>query len=192
MKYPTIKHLHKYWAEKNTCKLKETATQAVFGEGSPSSEIIFIGEAPGKDEDISGKPFVGRAGKFLNELLESIKMERSDIYITNIVKYRPPGNRDPLPDEKQNCSMWLYEEINFINPKLIVFLGRHSMNNFFPEEKISIVHGKLLHKKFNAFKNEYFLALYHPASALYNGSMREVLLKDFSKINKILSKIKLS
>lgn len=174
--------LHKEWAEKNTCALKKTATQAVFGNGNQNSSIVFIGEAPGKDEDIEGIPFVGRAGQFLNEMLERIKMRREDIYITNIVKYRPPNNRDPEPEEKEACALWLYEELNMIQPKLIVFLGRHAMNDFFPLLKISEAHGKLLHKKFKHIKTEYFLPLYHPAAALYNGGLRDELLKDFKKI----------
>lgn len=189
MKYQSLHTLHTYWHDKNTCPLKATATQPVYGDGREHSDIVFIGEAPGKDEDISGKPFVGRAGKFLNELLGEIKLDRSQVYITNTVKYRPPNNRDPLPEEKDACKKWLYEELQFIKPKLIVFLGRHSMNTFFPEEKISAVHGKLLHKKYVGFDTEYFLPLYHPAAALYNGSMKETLIEDFKKIPKILKKI---
>ena len=138
-------------------------------------------------EDLEGKPFVGAAGKFLNEMLESIKFKREDVYITNVVKYRPPNNRDPLPEEKEACSKWLEEEIKIINPKLIVFLGRHSLQNFFPNEKISEVHGKILKKKTKI--GDTFFALYHPAAALYNGSMREVLIEDFKKIPKVLAKI---
>ena len=186
----SLLELHQKWHEKNSCKLKGSATQPVFGDGNPKSKIVFIGEAPGKDEDREGKPFVGRSGKFLSEMLESIKMKREDIYITNVVKYRPPENRDPEPDEIAACLPWLMEELNFIKPKIIIFLGRHAMKIFFPKEKISLVHGKLLHKKIDGFETEYFLPLYHPASALYNGSMRETLIKDFKKIPLILEKIK--
>ncbi len=162
----------------------------MFGNGNPKAEIVFIGEAPGKKEDETGVPFVGAAGKFLDEMLGEIKLKRENIYITNIVKYRPPDNRDPEPNEKKECSEWLYAELNFIAPKLIIFLGRHSMNDFFPELKISDVHGKLIHKKFPHIKNtEYFFPLYHPAAALYNGGMRATLLDDFKKIPKILEKI---
>lgn len=178
--------LHKRWFEKNTCDLKKVATQPVPGHGNPNARIVFIGEAPGKDEDIQGIPFVGRAGQFLNEMLETIGMKREDIYITNIVKYRPPNNRDPEPAEKEACAPWLYEELSFIKPAIIVFLGRHSMNDFFPDLKISNVHGKLIHKKFPHIPTEYFLPLYHPASALYNGGMRETLLQDFKKIPKAI------
>lgn len=188
-KKEALEKLHLMWASKNNCTLKEEATQAVFGDGNPDADIVFIGEAPGKKEDIEGRPFVGAAGKFLSEMLGDIGLKREDVYITNIVKYRPPNNRDPLPEEKEACSGWLYEELNAISPKLIIFLGRHSMNDFFPECKISAVHGKLIHKKFKHIDTEYFLPLYHPASALYNGGMRDVLKKDFSLIPKILKKI---
>lgn len=185
----TLQDLHQTWHEKNNCKLKDQATQPVFGDGNPQAQIVFIGEAPGKDEDLQGKPFVGRSGKFLAEMLETIKMKREDIYITNIVKYRPPNNRDPELDEIESCWPWLSDELNFITPKLIVFLGRHSMNRFFPTEKISQIHGKLLHKKIKGFETEYFFPLYHPAAALYNGSMRETLIEDFKKIPLILKRI---
>ena len=184
-----LKALHEAWAEKNTCTLKAVATQPVFGDGSPAAEIVFIGEAPGKSEDKQGIPFIGAAGKFLAEMLEGIKMKREDVYITNIVKYRPPNNRDPEPEEKTACEQWLYDELNLIKPTLIVFLGRHSMNDFFPELKISAAHGKLIHKKCKQIKTEYFLPLYHPAAALYNGGMRETLTADFNLIPTILKKI---
>ena len=184
-----LQDIHKRWFEKCGCELKKTATQPVPGDGRADAEIVFIGEAPGKQEDEQGKPFVGAAGKFLNEMLGEIGMKREDVYITNIVKYRPPNNRDPEPNEKDACREWLIEELNFIKPKLIVFLGRHSMNDFFPDQKISQVHGKLLIKKFSNLKTKHFLALYHPAAALYNGGMRETLIEDFKKIPKVLEKI---
>ena len=184
-----LKALHERWHKDNTCKLKPLATQPVFGDGPATAEIVFICEAPGKTEDQTGVPFVGAAGKFLAEMLGDIKLKREDVYITNIVKYRPPNNRDPEPDEKKACSPWLHDELNFIHPKLIIFLGRHSMNDFFPDLKISAVHGKLIHKKFKNLKTEYFLPLYHPASALYNGGMRDTLKEDFALIPKILKKI---
>ncbi len=124
--------LNTYWQENCTCKLKKTAIQAVCGNGNAESQIVFIGEAPGKKEDEGGKPFVGAAGKFLDEMLDKIKMERKNIYITNIVKYRPPNNRDPLPDEKEACNEWLMNELEIIKPKLIILLGRHAMSRFFP------------------------------------------------------------
>lgn len=183
--------LNKYWQENCKCELRKTATQAVFGDGNAESEIVFIGEAPGKNEDLKGVPFVGAAGKFLEEMLESIGKKREDIYITNIVKYRPPNNRDPEPEEKEVCNEWLINELKIISPKLIVFLGRHSMGRFFPTEKISDLHGKLLIKNIPELdKKQAFLPLYHPAAALYNGGMRETLIKDFNKIPKALEKLK--
>ena len=184
-----LKKIHEKWFANCKCELKKTATQPVPGNGSANAEVVFIGEAPGKSEDEQGIPFVGAAGKFLAEMLETIKLKREEIYITNIVKYRPLNNRDPEPAEKDACRDWLLEELNFINPKLIVFLGRHSMNDFFPLERISSIHGKLLIKKFNKINTKYFLPLYHPAAALYNGGMRETLTEDFKKIPKILEKI---
>jgi len=184
-----LKELNAKWFVQCDCVLKKTATQPVPGNGSAHASIVFIGEAPGKSEDKLGVPFVGAAGKFLSEMLAEIKLKREDIYITNIVKYRPPDNRDPEPSEKESCAPWLYEELNLIAPKLIVFLGRHSMNDFFPDLKISEVHGKLIHKKFKRINTEYFLPLYHPAAALYNGGMRETLQADFQLIPKILEKI---
>ncbi len=182
--------LNAYWQENCKCELKKTATQAVYGDGNAEARVVFIGEAPGKNEDLGGQPFIGSAGKFLDEMLEEIGMKREDIYITNIAKYRPPNNRDPEPQEKKDCSEWLYKELSIINPKLIVFLGRHSMNDFFPELKISDAHGKLIIKQFAHIPVTHFLPLYHPAAALYNGGMRETLIKDFKKITGALEKIK--
>ncbi len=184
-----LKELHQQWAMGCRCELKKSATQPVFGDGSAESELVFIGEAPGKNEDLEGRPFVGAAGKFLAEMLGEIKMKREKIYITNIVKYRPPNNRDPEPQEIEDCKEWLWGELKLIKPKLIVFLGRHSLNHFFPLEKISQVHGKLLIRTLPSLGRQHFLALYHPAAALYNGSMREVLIKDFKKIPIILKNI---
>ncbi len=184
-----LKAIQDKWARENTCELKNEATQAVPGDGNPDAQVVFIGEAPGKQEDIQGRPFVGAAGKFLAEMLSSIGMKREDIYITNAVKYRPPNNRDPLPEEKAQCREWLMEELAFIKPKLIIFLGRHALGNFFPGEQISSVHGKLLIKTIPELGKQHFLALYHPAAALYNGGMRETLMEDFLKIPVALKKI---
>ncbi len=184
-----LENLHKKWMEECQCELKKTATQAVPGVGNAEAEIVFIGEAPGKKEDELGQPFVGAAGKFLNEMLELIDLKREDIYITNIVKYRPPNNRDPNPKEKSACRAWLLEELKIISPKLIIFLGRHAMNNFFPDLQISGAHGKLLIKSFKGMSTKYFFPLYHPAAALYDGSMRDILKEDFVKIPKVLKEI---
>ena len=194
-----LKNIHEKWLKKCQCELRKTAIQGVPGDGNPNAKIVFVGEAPGKKEDELGVPFVGAAGKFLTEMLGEIKMKREDIYITNIVKYRPPENRDPSPEEKSACRAWLIEELNLIEPKLIVFLGRHAMNDFFPDQKISEVHGKLITAfpkvgpwaplRSDLFPAAHFLPLYHPAAALYNGGLRETLKKDFKKIPKILKKI---
>jgi DNA polymerase len=182
--------LNQYWKENCKCELKKTATQAVFGNGNAESEIVFIGEAPGKNEDLKGIPFVGAAGKFWEEMLAGIGKKREDVYITNIVKYRPPDNRDPEQIEKEDCNEWLMSEIKIITPKLIIFLGRHSMMRFFPKELISEIHGKLLIKNIPELgRKQAFFPLYHPAAALYNGGMRETLIKDFNKIPKALEKI---
>ncbi|MCE9549127.1 uracil-DNA glycosylase [Candidatus Nomurabacteria bacterium] len=187
LKAEQLKNIHERWLKDCECELKKVATQGVPGHGNPEAEIVFIGEAPGKDEDKIGQPFVGAAGKFLNEMLLSINLKREDVYITNIVKYRPPGNRDPLPQEVEFCAKWLEEELQTIKPKLIVFLGRHALQHFFPNEKISAVHGKILKKKMKI--GDTFFALYHPAAALHNGSMREVLMSDFKKLPKAIEKI---
>ncbi len=181
-----LQALHEKYHIACECKLKETAIQPVFGDGNPDSKIVFIGEAPGKKEDETGKPFVGAAGKFLAEMLATIGMKREDIYITNIVKYRPPDNRDPEDHEKRECAEWLHAELNFIKPLVVIFLGRHSMMHFLPELKISEAHGKLVHRKIPYVVTEHFFPLYHPAAALYNGGMRATLIDDFKKIPKIL------
>lgn len=164
--------------------LAASATQLVFGDGNPDADIVFVGEAPGKNEDLQGKPFVGAAGKFLNEMLDTIGLKREDIYITNIVKYRPPENRDPLPAEKDAFLPYLQAQIEVIQPKLVIPLGRHSMNCFLPDLQISKVHGQP-----KRFKGMVYLPLYHPAAALYNGGMRSTLLDDFARIPIILEKI---
>jgi len=168
-----------------TPELKKQATQLVFGDGNAEADIVFIGEAPGKNEDEQGKPFVGAAGKFLNEMLEMIGLQRENIYITNIVKYRPPNNRDPLPDEKEAFLPYLQEQLDIIAPKLIVTLGRHSMDVLLPGLKISQVHGQP-----KRYKDQVYLPLFHPAAALYNGGMRQTLIDDFALIPAILQKIK--
>lgn len=164
---------------KNICPdLAKTATQLVFGDGNPDAELVFVGEAPGKNEDLQGKPFVGAAGKFLNEMLEMIGLKREDIYITNIVKYRPPDNRDPEPDEKKAFLPFLREQMEVIKPKLIVTLGRHSMEVLLPPGlRISAVHGQP-----KRLEGQVYLPLFHPAAALYNGGLRQTLIDDFAKI----------
>ncbi|PSO43212.1 uracil-DNA glycosylase [Candidatus Saccharibacteria bacterium QS_5_54_17] len=169
----------------NICpELAENATQLVFGDGNPDADIVFIGEGPGKNEDQQGRPFVGAAGKFLDEMLEQIDMDRSEVYITNIIKYRPPDNRDPRPDEINAFMPYLLEQIEVIEPQLIATLGRFSMNVFLPDLKISQVHGEP-----KRVKGRVFLPMYHPAAALYNGDQRTMLMDDFAKIPSVLEKI---
>jgi len=171
------------------CGLCKTRNNSVPGEGNVNADIMFIGEGPGKNEDLKGVPFVGAAGKFLDTLLESIGLTRADIFITNIVKCRPPANRDPEPDEKRACWPYLIEQIKAIKPKLIVTLGRHAMNTFLPGLKISQVHGQAKRYKGIWQEKQVYFAMYHPAVALYNGSYREILLEDMQKIPKILKKL---
>jgi DNA polymerase len=159
-------------------QLREQATQLVMGDGNPDADIVFIGEAPGKQEDEQGLPFVGASGKFLNEMLAAAGLVRSDVYITNIVKYRPPNNRDPLPEEKRDFWPYLMRQLEIINPKVVITLGRHSMECFIPEAKISSQHGHA--KRIKYHEHEFLvIPLYHPAAALYNGSMRQTLIDDF-------------
>lgn len=176
-------------SKNNVCSdLREGATQLVMGDGNLDAEVFFIGEAPGKKEDEIGLPFVGAAGKFLNEMLEAIGLKREDVYITSIVKYRPPNNRDPLPEEKEAFWPYLMRQLDVIKPKLVVTLGRHSMEYFLPGEKISAVHGEL--KEVIIGKTKHMLMpLFHPAAALYNGGLRATLKSDFSQIPIKLNKI---
>jgi len=163
----------------NVClELREQATQLVMGDGNPNADIVFIGEAPGKQEDEKGLPFVGASGKFLNEMLAAAGLKREDVYITNIVKYRPPNNRDPLPEEKREFWPYLMRQIEIIQPKVVITLGRHSGAAFIPNLVISKDHGRARTVKYHDYE---FLVipLYHPAAALYNGSMRQVLIDDF-------------
>lgn len=173
----------------NICPdLAEEATNLVMGVGSVDASIMFIGEAPGKNEDIKGEPFVGAAGRFLDEMLGLAGMDRSDVYITNIVKYRPPNNRDPLPEEKKAFWPFLLQEINIIRPAIIATLGRHSMEYFLPNMKISMVHGQP--KRIGLGNGKVvILPLFHPAAALYNSSMKQTLIDDFQSVPKIMELI---
>jgi len=185
-----LEQLNKKMLACSKCVLRKTCRVVVSGEGNAETEIMFIGEGPGQKEDELGRPFVGSAGKFLDEMLGEIKTKREDIYIANVVKCRPPENRDPFPEEAIACWPWLQEQIKIINPKLIVLLGRHSMERFLPGQKISQIHGKALRKDIPGLGSLVFYALYHPAAALYNGGMRGVLIEDFKKIPKVLKAIK--
>ncbi|MBL8160109.1 uracil-DNA glycosylase [Candidatus Saccharibacteria bacterium] len=170
----------------NVCPdLAKTATQLVMGDGNPDADIVFIGEAPGKNEDEKGLPFVGAAGKFLDEMLASVSLERQDIYITNIVKYRPPDNRDPLPEEKKAFWPFLIRQLDVIAPAIVVTLGRHSMEYFLPGQKISQIHGEPKRIQFGE-RRIVVVPLFHPAAALYNGSLRATLLDDFARLPRIV------
>ncbi len=180
--FKSLKEIHEYFALHNNCKLKKYATQPVYELTPPKSGIVFIGEAPGVNEDKQGKPFVGAAGKLLDEMLRSIGYTREDVYVTNVVKYRPPANREPLPEEKEACRVWVNAELLFIKPKVIVALGRHALERFLPQEHVSIAHGQV----FIHSSGIPVFAMYHPAAALYNPNLKETLQKDFLKLKDFL------
>jgi uracil-DNA glycosylase family 4 len=169
------------------CSLHKWRQNAVPGEGNPHPDILFIGEGPGQNEDKLGRPFVGDAGKFLDEMLALIDMKREDVFIGNVVKCRPPNNRDPLEEEVDVCTRnYLFRQIRELKPKLIVTLGRHAMQIFFPQLKsISTVHGKAYKKA-----DQVYLILYHPAAGLYQQSLKETMKEDFKKILGLLEQIK--
>ncbi|MEI6627045.1 MAG: uracil-DNA glycosylase [bacterium] len=184
-----LQQLNDQFAKKCQSKLLATCQRIVPGTGSANAEIVFIGEAPGKKEDETGVPFVGAAGKFLDQMLATIKLSRQNIYITNIVKCRPPENRDPLPEEIAEFWPWLAEQIKLIQPKIVVTLGRHSLSSLIPNQKMSEVHGTVIHQDVPSIGKIHIYALYHPAAALYNGSMRQTLINDFQKIPTIIKTI---
>ena len=164
------------------CELAKTRTRAVPGEGNPNADIVFIGEGPGFHEDQQARPFVGAAGKFLDELLASIGLRRSDVFICNVLKCRPPGNRDPLPTEIEACKPWLDQQVEVINPRVIVTLGRFSMSRYFPGQAISKIHGQA-----RKFGDVTVVPMYHPAAALHQGSLRKTIEYDFSKLPGLLA-----
>jgi uracil-DNA glycosylase len=163
------------------CDLYKTATRAVPGEGPADTDIMLVGEGPGFNEDKQGRPFVGAAGKFLEELLAIADLKRSDVFITNVVKHRPPNNRDPMPGELAACRPWLERQIELIDPRLIVTLGRHSLGTFFPGSLISKVHGQVREQD-----GRYFFHMYHPAAALHQQALRDTLLADMKKLSEFI------
>ena len=167
------------------CELHRGATCGVPGEGPVPAEVMLIGEAPGYHEDRQGKPFIGAAGHFLNELLHSIELDRSEVYITNVVKHRPPGNRDPLPDEIAACSPYLDRQLALVRPKLVVTLGRFSMARWFAGQRISQIHGQP-----KRFGNLTVVPMYHPAAALHQGALKATIQDDFLKLPRILVEIR--
>ncbi len=164
------------------CELARSRTHAVPGEGPSNARVMLIGEGPGWHEDQEGRPFVGNSGKFLTELLAKAGLKREEVFITNVVKCRPPSNRDPLPDEIHACSMYLERQIAAINPEVIVTLGRFSMAKYFPGERISRIHGQ--GKKLG---NRLVVPMYHPAAALHQGALRGAIEDDFAKLPKMLA-----
>jgi len=161
----------------NKCELYHSREKGVPGEGPSNAEIIFIGEGPGFHENMQGRPFVGAAGDLLVELLDSIGMKREDVFITNVVKCRPPGNRDPAPEELKACNLFLDQQLQIINPSVIVTLGRFSMAKFFPHAKISEIHGQP-----TRVKGMLVVPFFHPAAALHRPSLRSVVEEDFAKL----------
>lgn len=165
------------------CELHHSRKNAVPGEGPPDAEIMFIGEGPGFHENEQGRPFVGAAGKLLDELLAKINLKRSEVFIGNVVKCRPPGNRDPQPAELSACSSYLERQIQAIDPKVIVTLGRYSLMRFMPNAKISDVHGKAMH-----VKGRLVVAMYHPAAGLHQRSLMSTIEEDFKRIPELITR----
>jgi len=163
------------------CVLARTRELSVPGEGNLHSEILFIGEGPGANENRTGRPFVGAAGKFLDELIHAAGLERKDVYITNVVKCRPPGNRDPLPEELFQCGEYLRRQLEIIDPLVVITLGRVSMANYFPFKKISAIHGKA-----HWIDGRMVIPMFHPAAALHQPALKDFILEDFRKIPGIL------
>lgn len=171
------------------CPLGQTRINLVPGEGDADSKILFIGEGPGQKEDEAGRPFIGMAGKLLSELLAGIGVQREEVFIANVVKCRPPGNRDPQPEEVKACWPWLMRQIQIIDPQIIIPLGRHAMERFLPGMKISAVRGKILRRNVPEVGVRVFMPTYHPAAALYHREWLKFLQADFAKIPKILKKL---
>ena len=177
-----LTELYQEIARCQDCELAKHRTKVVPGEGSEDAELLFIGEAPGWNEDQQGRPFVGAAGGFLDKLLDSIGLKREQVYIANVIKCRPPNNRDPLSQEIHACCKWLDRQIEIIQPKMIVTLGRYSLARYFPNEGISKVHGKP-----RKSGNVIYYPMYHPAAALHQGNLRQTIEADMLRIPQILA-----
>jgi len=177
-----LSELNKEIALCQKCEIAKYRNKVVPGEGAEAAEIMFVGEAPGWHEDQQGRPFVGPAGKYLDELLASIGLGREQVFIANVIKCRPQGNRDPLPTEIQNCRQWLVRQIEIIQPKMIVTLGRYSMAMFFPGKNISKIHGTAQKRD-----DVIYYAMYHPAAALHQASLRQAIEEDMLKIPSLLA-----
>ena len=179
---PTLETIAEHVRVCTACELCRTRTHAVPGEGNSDARIMLIGEGPGFNEDKQGRPFVGNAGTFLNELLDKAGLKREDVFITNVVKCRPPGNRDPMPDEITACSGYLDHQIELIDPDVIVTLGRFSMQRWFKNERISKIHGEP-----RAEGKRLIVPMYHPAAALHQAALRSTIEDDFARLPKILA-----
>ncbi|OGY09479.1 MAG: hypothetical protein A2782_04300 [Candidatus Blackburnbacteria bacterium RIFCSPHIGHO2_01_FULL_43_15b] len=188
-KVEELARLKQEMEEDTSLPLRTNETRLVFGEGNPDAELYFIGEGPGFNENLQGRPFVGQAGKLLNRTLETIGLKREDVYISNVVRFRPPGNRDPEPHEIAAFQPYVDREIEIINPPVIVTLGRFSMGKFLPGERISQIHGKPYELKWNG-KDVTIVPMYHPAAALRAGAVMQQFVEDFKKLPQILEKIK--
>ena len=180
-----LTELYKEIAACRQCEIAKLRTRVVPGEGAENAEILFIGEAPGFHEDQQGRPFVGPAGQFLDKLLASIGLKRQQVYIANVIKCRPPNNREPLPGEIENCRKFLDRQIELIHPKMIVTLGRYSMARFFPGKSISKIHGTVQREN-----GVVYFAMYHPAAALHQQNLRQTLEADMLKIPQYLVETK--
>ncbi len=163
------------------CTLHTTRNKSVPGEGPASAEILLIGEGPGQNEDMQGRPFIGAAGKFLSELLAQAGLKREDVWITNVVKCRPPANRDPLPDELKACNEYLERQISALNPKIIITLGRFSMGKYMPGAKITKIHGEM-----QRYGDRFVIPMFHPAAALHQAALKPAILADFAKLPQML------
>jgi uracil-DNA glycosylase family 4 len=179
-----LANLYEEMAACQKCVLSQGRTHVVPGEGPADADIMFIGEGPGFHEDRQGQPFVGAAGNYLNELLEKIGLKREDVYITNVIKCRPPGNRDPQPEEIQACKPYLDRQIDLIHPRLVVTLGRFSMQRYFPNASISRIHGQP-----RRVGNVIYYPMFHPAAALHQPRWRSLLEEDILKIPDLLAKL---
>jgi uracil-DNA glycosylase family 4 len=184
-KQKALRGLKEKMASDESLPLREKATNLVFGEGNPAAEVMFIGEGPGYWEDQKGRPFVGNAGAFLDYLLRSIKLPRTDVFISNVVNYRPPGNRDPLPDEIAAFRPYIDKMIEIIEPKVIVTLGRFSMAKFIPDVKISNVHGKAHNLEWRG-REIIVIPMYHPAAGLRSEEIKRKTVEDFQKLPEII------
>jgi len=176
-----LTELDKAIAHCQKCEIAKFRTNVVPGEGAENADILFIGEAPGWHEDKQGRPFVGQAGKFLDELLASIDLDRSTVFIANVIKCRPTSNRDPLPEEISNCRPWLDSQMEIINPRMIVTLGRFSMSMFFPGKTIGQIHGTA-----QVGDGITYFAMYHPAAALHQQKLRQTIEADMLRIPALL------